>query len=288
MALPSSRRGGGRGAWWPSRSGRPRCRRAAPGLARNAGRARLGVGTDQGAGTWGLGAADHAAGHRLPGDRARPGAWRPDRPGGAGANTRHPGRAALRVVDTHLTHRYRMPVQLALLVHRLGGSSLPTVLAGDLNMPRPGRAGGRGFRSVVRGRSFPARQPLVHFRSHAAGGGGRRSDGRGVWSRESGSDRLQRAGTAQPGVTPAHPGTAGQGGPGEHMASRPAGGGGPGRRRPGRGLERGFQDQRLAVHANRHGRPSGSRRSWARSTQPPAAEPLRLAQRPAGRGTGLA
>jgi endonuclease/exonuclease/phosphatase family metal-dependent hydrolase len=74
-----------------------------------------------------------------------------------------PGGAALRVVNTHLTHRYSSPVQLALLVHRLGGSSLPTVLAGDLNMPRPATLVARGYRSVVRGRSFPAGRPLVQL-----------------------------------------------------------------------------------------------------------------------------
>ena len=74
-----------------------------------------------------------------------------------------PGGAALRVVNTHLTHRYSSPVQLALLVRRLAGSSLPTVLVGDLNMPRPATLVARGYRSVVRGRSFPAGRPLIQL-----------------------------------------------------------------------------------------------------------------------------
>lgn len=133
------------------------------GLARNTSRARLGVGTDQGAGTWGLavltmlpvtGYQEIELG-RAPGDQI-----------GRVAQVltlATPGGAALRVVNTHLTHRYSSPVQLALLVHRLRGSSLPTVLAGDLNMPRPATLVARGYRSVVRGRSFPAGRPLVQL-----------------------------------------------------------------------------------------------------------------------------
>lgn len=133
------------------------------GLARNTSRARLGVGTDQGAGTWGLavltmlpvtGYQEIELG-RAPGDQI-----------GRAAQVltlATPGGAALRVVNTHLTHRYSSPVQLALLVHRLRGSSLPTVLAGDLNMPRPATLVARGYRSVVRGRSFPAGRPLVQL-----------------------------------------------------------------------------------------------------------------------------
>ena len=133
------------------------------GLARNTNRARLGVGTDQGAGTWGLavltmlpviGYQEIELG-RAPGDRI-----------GRAAQVltlATPGGAALRVVNTHLTHRFSSPVQLALLVRRLAGSSLPTVLAGDLNMPRPATLVARGYRSVVRGRSFPAGWPLIQL-----------------------------------------------------------------------------------------------------------------------------
>jgi len=132
------------------------------GLARNTSRARLGVGTDPGAGTWGLAVLSMlpVTGYqeielgRAPGDRI-----------GRAAQVltlATPG-AALRVVNTHLTHRYSSPVQLALLVRRLAGSSLPTVLVGDLNMPRPATLVARGYRSVVRGRSFPAGRPLIQL-----------------------------------------------------------------------------------------------------------------------------
>ncbi len=133
------------------------------GLARSTSRARLGVGTDQGAGTWGLAALSMlpVIGYqeielgRAPGDRI-----------GRAAQVltlATPGGAALRVVNTHLTHRYSSPVQLALLVRRLAGTSLPTVLAGVLNMPRPATLVARGYRSVVRGRSFPAGRPLIQL-----------------------------------------------------------------------------------------------------------------------------
>jgi endonuclease/exonuclease/phosphatase family metal-dependent hydrolase len=74
-----------------------------------------------------------------------------------------PRGAALRVVNTHLTHRYSSPVQLALLVRRLAGSSLPTVIVGDLNMPRPATVVAAGYRPVVRGRTFPAGRPLIQL-----------------------------------------------------------------------------------------------------------------------------
>jgi len=133
------------------------------GLARATSRARLGLGTDQGAGTWGLAVLSMlpVTGYqeielgRAPGDQI-----------GRAAQVltlATPDGAALRVVNTHLTHRYSSPVQLALLVRRLAGSSLPTVLAGDLNMPRPGTLVARGYRSVVRGRSFPAGRPLIQL-----------------------------------------------------------------------------------------------------------------------------
>jgi endonuclease/exonuclease/phosphatase family metal-dependent hydrolase len=133
------------------------------GLARATSRARLGLGTDQGAGTWGLAVLSvlPVTGYhevelgRAPGDQI-----------GRAAQVltlATPDGAALRVVNTHLTHRYSSPVQLALLVRRLAGSALPTVLAGDLNMPRPATLVARGYRSVVRGRSFPAGRPLIQL-----------------------------------------------------------------------------------------------------------------------------
>src|ERR1700722_3935857 len=97
------------------------------GLARATSRARLGLGTDRGAGTWGLAVLSMlpVTGYqevelgRAPGDQI-----------GRAAQVltlATPGGAALRVVNTHLTHRYSSPVQLALLVRRLAGSSLAAV-----------------------------------------------------------------------------------------------------------------------------------------------------------------
>jgi endonuclease/exonuclease/phosphatase family metal-dependent hydrolase len=133
------------------------------GLARNTNRARLGIGTDEGAGTWGLavltmlpviGYHEIELG-RAPGDQI-----------GRAAQVltlATPGGGALRVVNTHLTHRYSSPVQLALLVRRLAGSSVPTVIVGDLNMPRPATVVALGYRPVVRGRTFPAGWPLIQL-----------------------------------------------------------------------------------------------------------------------------
>jgi endonuclease/exonuclease/phosphatase family metal-dependent hydrolase len=133
------------------------------GLARSTSRARLGVGTDQEAGTWGLAvlsmlpvvAYQEIELGRAPGDRISRAAQV--------LTLATLGGAGLRVVNTHLTHRYISPVQLALLVRRLARSSLPTVLAGDLNMPGPATLVARGYTSVVRGRSFPAGRPLIQL-----------------------------------------------------------------------------------------------------------------------------
>ena len=90
------------------------------GLAQDTSRARLGIGTDEGPGTWGLavltmlpviGYHEIELG-RAPGDRISRAAQV--------LTLATPGGAALRVVNTHLTHRYTSPVQLALLVRRLG------------------------------------------------------------------------------------------------------------------------------------------------------------------------
>ena len=143
------------------------------GLARNTSRARLGVGSDEGSGTWGLavltmlpviGYHEIELG-RAPGDRIARAAQV--------LTLGTPGGGPLRVVNTHLTHRYSSPVQLALLVRRLATSrgpedSLargpgPTVIVGDLNMPRPATVVALGYRPVVRGRTFPAGRPLIQL-----------------------------------------------------------------------------------------------------------------------------
>ena len=74
-----------------------------------------------------------------------------------------PGGGGLRVVNTHLTHRFTSPVQLLRLVRRLAQSKVPTVIAGDLNMPGPVTGLAAGYRQLVRGRTFPADRPFVQL-----------------------------------------------------------------------------------------------------------------------------
>jgi endonuclease/exonuclease/phosphatase family metal-dependent hydrolase len=74
-----------------------------------------------------------------------------------------PGHAAMRLAGTHLTHRLASPVQLGHLVRHLNGRTVPTVIAGDLNMPRLLAAGAPGYLPAVRGRTFPADLPLLQL-----------------------------------------------------------------------------------------------------------------------------
>ena len=134
------------------------------GLARNTNRALLGVGTDTGSGTWGLAVLSQlpVTGYqeielgRAPGDRISRAAQV--------VTLTTPGGAALRVVNTHLTHRFTSPVQLMLLARRLaGGPEVATIVVGDLNMPRPGTLAARGYRATVRGRTYPAGRPWIQL-----------------------------------------------------------------------------------------------------------------------------
>jgi endonuclease/exonuclease/phosphatase family metal-dependent hydrolase len=74
-----------------------------------------------------------------------------------------PGGAALRIAGTHLTYRLLSPLQLARLTRHLGGSSLPTVIAGDLNMPRQLARLAPGYAPAVRGRTSPAELPMIQL-----------------------------------------------------------------------------------------------------------------------------
>ncbi len=134
------------------------------GLARNTNRALLGVGTDTGSGTWGLAVLSQlpVTGYqeielgRAPGDRISRAAQV--------VTLSTPGGAALRVVNTHLTHRFTSPVQLMLLTRRLaGGPEVATVIVGDLNMPRPGTLAAPRYRATVRGRTYPAGRPWIQL-----------------------------------------------------------------------------------------------------------------------------
>jgi endonuclease/exonuclease/phosphatase family metal-dependent hydrolase len=68
-----------------------------------------------------------------------------------------------RFVGTHLTHRLAGPLQLARLLWHLARDPLPTVIAGDLNMPRQLARIAPGYAPAPRGRSFPADAPFVQL-----------------------------------------------------------------------------------------------------------------------------
>ncbi len=76
-----------------------------------------------------------------------------------------PGGWLLRLVSTHLTHRFTSPVQLYKLTQQLarGDDHLPTVIAGDLNMPRLATWIAAGYAPTVRGRTFPADRPVIQL-----------------------------------------------------------------------------------------------------------------------------
>ena len=82
-----------------------------------------------------------------------------------------PGGKSLRVVNTHLTHRYISLVQLRRLVRHLAGGTDPTVIVGDLNMPRAATWAAGGYSGPVRGRTYPAHRPLVQLDHLLAGPG---------------------------------------------------------------------------------------------------------------------
>jgi endonuclease/exonuclease/phosphatase family metal-dependent hydrolase len=78
------------------------------------------------------------------------------------------GGASMRVVNTHLTHRLTSPIQLRRLQERLrpeGGLSrqIPTIIVGDLNMPRPVAALSLEYAATVRGKTWPSTRPLVQL-----------------------------------------------------------------------------------------------------------------------------
>ena len=74
-----------------------------------------------------------------------------------------PGGGPLRIVNTHLTSRLLSPVQLLRLVRHLATDDIPTVIAGDLNMPAPLTGLAAGYAPAVSGRTFPAYRPLLQL-----------------------------------------------------------------------------------------------------------------------------
>jgi endonuclease/exonuclease/phosphatase family metal-dependent hydrolase len=74
----------------------------------------------------------------------------------------------VRVVNTHLTHRLTSPLQLRTLRQRLRTEAqqtgrIPTVVAGDLNMPWSLAALSISYDTTARGRTWPAHRPLLQL-----------------------------------------------------------------------------------------------------------------------------
>jgi endonuclease/exonuclease/phosphatase family metal-dependent hydrolase len=78
-------------------------------------------------------------------------------------SVRAPGGWPLRLVNTHLTHRFTSPAQLVRLAAHLARTPGPTVIVGDLNMPRLATRVAAGFAPTVRGRTFPAHRPVIQL-----------------------------------------------------------------------------------------------------------------------------
>jgi endonuclease/exonuclease/phosphatase family metal-dependent hydrolase len=74
-----------------------------------------------------------------------------------------PSGGPLRIVNTHLTYRLLSPIQLIRLVRRLIDDDIPTVIAGDLNMPLPVTGLAVGYAPAVSGRTYPAHRPLLQL-----------------------------------------------------------------------------------------------------------------------------
>jgi endonuclease/exonuclease/phosphatase family metal-dependent hydrolase len=84
--------------------------------------------------------------------------------------------ARVRVVNTHLTHRFTSPVQLRRLRRRLRANAAtsrqaPTTIVGDLNMPRAVASLSREYAPTVRGKTWPVKRPLAQLDHILAGRG---------------------------------------------------------------------------------------------------------------------
>jgi endonuclease/exonuclease/phosphatase family metal-dependent hydrolase len=80
-----------------------------------------------------------------------------------------PGGRALRIANTHLTHRFSSPVQLLLLTGRLAAGTDPTLITGDLNMPGPATLVAATYRRALRGPTYPAHRPVIQLDHFLAG-----------------------------------------------------------------------------------------------------------------------
>jgi endonuclease/exonuclease/phosphatase family metal-dependent hydrolase len=99
-----------------------------------------------------------------------------------------PGGGPLRMACTHLTHRLASPLQLGRLMWYLAGDQAPTVIAGDLNMPRQVARLTPGYSDAIHGRTWPAELPIVQL-DHVLAGRGIRILGGAVLP-PAGSDHL--------------------------------------------------------------------------------------------------
>jgi endonuclease/exonuclease/phosphatase family metal-dependent hydrolase len=82
-----------------------------------------------------------------------------------------PGGEMLRLVNCHLTFSVASPLQLRRLWRPLRSDPIPTVIAGDLNMPALVARRFRGLTELVRGPTFPAHQPVLQLDHLLASGG---------------------------------------------------------------------------------------------------------------------
>ncbi len=101
---------------------------------------------------------------------------------------RLPAGGLLRLVNCHLTFSVASPLQLRRLWRPLRSDPVPTVIAGDLNMPALVARRFRGLTELVRGATFPAHQPVLQL-DHVLVSGGIRA-GSGTVLPAAGSDHL--------------------------------------------------------------------------------------------------
>lgn len=86
-----------------------------------------------------------------------------------------PGGDMLRVVNTHLTFSVSSPLQLWRLWRRLRADAVPTIIAGDLNMPALVAQRYAGLTGLVSGPTYPADGPVIqldHVLASSGIGGG--------------------------------------------------------------------------------------------------------------------
>jgi endonuclease/exonuclease/phosphatase family metal-dependent hydrolase len=99
-----------------------------------------------------------------------------------------PAGGLLRLVNCHLTFSVASPLQLRRLWRPLRSDPIPTVIAGDLNMPALVARRFPGLTELVRGATFPAHQPVLQL-DHVLVSGGIRA-GSGTVLPAAGSDHL--------------------------------------------------------------------------------------------------